>query len=40
MLVNILEFLVPTSKMCTTCGGEIIEQHECYGNKCDSCNII
>ena len=41
MLVNIIEFFknLPP-KMCTTCGGEIIEQHECYGNKCDSCNIL
>ncbi|WP_174730641.1 protein YhfH [Mesobacillus harenae] len=38
MLENILDFyknLPP--KNCAECGEQIAEQHECYGNKCDSC---
>ncbi|WP_374721217.1 protein YhfH [Peribacillus tepidiphilus] len=27
-------------KKCVECGNTIEEQHECYSNKCDSCNHI
>ncbi|WP_081447413.1 protein YhfH [Bacillus coahuilensis] len=38
MLPNIVEFFknLP-SKKCETCGENIEEQHECYGNHCDNC---
>ena len=41
MLINVIEFFknLPAKK-CATCGEEIVEQHECYGNKCDKCNIL
>lgn len=41
MIENVIEFFknLP-AKVCITCGKEIDEQHECYGNKCDSCNIL
>ena len=41
MLVNIIEFFknLP-AKTCVTCGEVIEEQHECYGNKCDKCNVL
>lgn len=41
MIENIIDFFKKLpAKICVTCGEEIIEQHECYGNKCDSCNIL
>ncbi|PLR97718.1 protein YhfH [Bacillus sp. T33-2] len=38
MLDNVVEFFrnLP-AKNCVECGEQIKEQHECYGNKCDSC---
>lgn len=41
MLENVIEFFknLP-AKTCAECGKEIEEQHECYSNKCDECNII
>jgi len=41
MIKNVLEFFknLP-AKTCVTCGTEIIEQHECYINKCDKCNVL
>ena len=41
MLENIVEFFknLP-AKVCIACGKEIEEQHECYGNQCDSCNHL
>lgn len=38
MIQNIVEFFknLPP-KECVNCGNKIEEQHECYGNKCDSC---
>jgi len=41
MIENVIEFFknLP-AKVCTSCGNEIEEQHECYGNKCDACNIL
>ncbi|WP_342513021.1 protein YhfH [Sporosarcina sp. FSL K6-1522] len=41
MLENVIEFFknLP-DKVCITCGKKIEEQHECYGNKCDACNIL
>ncbi|CAM3652452.1 protein YhfH [Mesobacillus zeae] len=38
MLQNVLEFFrnLP-AKSCKECGEPISEQHECYGNTCDSC---
>lgn len=41
MLVNIIEFFknLP-AKSCVACGDEISEQHECYTNKCDKCNVL
>jgi hypothetical protein len=41
MLENIIEFFknLP-AKVCTSCGKEIEEQHECYGNQCDSYNML
>ncbi|HEY4565845.1 YhfH family protein [Planococcaceae bacterium Storch 2/2-2] len=40
MMTNIVQFFrnLP-AKVCTTCGHEIEEQHECYSNTCDSCNM-
>ena len=37
MLENIIDFFknLPP-KVCTVCGKDIEEQHECYGNKFDS----
>lgn len=41
MLVNVIEFFknLP-AKECNTCGEEIAEQHECYNNTCDKCNVL
>ncbi|MBD7985208.1 YhfH family protein [Sporosarcina sp. Sa2YVA2] len=41
MVESIVEFFknLPP-KACTTCGTDIDEQHECYSNKCDTCNIL
>ncbi|MHA6258299.1 protein YhfH [Sporosarcina sp. CAU 1771] len=41
MIENIIEFFrnLP-AKNCVICGEEIEEQHECYSNKCDTCNIL
>lgn len=41
MLENIVEFFknLP-AKQCEQCGKEIDEQHECYSNKCDACNVL
>lgn len=41
MLVNVIEFFknLP-AKMCGSCGDEIVEQHDCYTNKCDECNSL
>ncbi|MDW0112571.1 protein YhfH [Sporosarcina saromensis] len=41
MLESVIEFFknLPP-KNCVTCGEVIEEQHECYSNKCDSCNIV
>ena len=41
MIENIIEFFknLPPKK-CASCGEEIVEQHECYGNTCDSCNTL
>lgn len=41
MIENVVEFFknLP-AKMCTTCGHEMIEQHDCYTNTCDECNEI
>ncbi|WP_069201769.1 protein YhfH [Bacillus niameyensis] len=38
MIESILEFFknLPPKK-CSECGEAIVEQHECYGNKCDKC---
>jgi hypothetical protein len=38
MLVKSTDFFktLPPKK-CTECGKDIDEQHECYGNTCDSC---
>ncbi|WP_338780902.1 protein YhfH [Metabacillus sp. FJAT-52054] len=38
MLVKLTEFFrnLP-GKQCAECGKEIEEQHECYGNTCNSC---
>ncbi|EGQ26974.1 MULTISPECIES: protein YhfH [Sporosarcina] len=40
MVESIVEFFknLP-AKVCATCGNEIEEQHECYSNQCDHCNI-
>lgn len=40
MLKKLMHFIktLPT-KTCIMCGEEIIEQHECYTNKCHKCNI-
>lgn len=41
MIGNVIEFFknLP-AKICATCGTEIAEQHECYTNKCDKCNVL
>lgn len=41
MLINVIEFFknLP-AKMCITCGDEISEQHDCYNNECDKCNVL
>jgi len=41
MIENVIEFFknLP-AKVCMSCGNEIDEQHECYGIKCDNCNIL
>lgn len=41
MLENVIEFFknLP-KKTCVTCGNEIEEMHECYGSKCDACNML
>ncbi len=41
MLENVIEFFknLPAKK-CVSCDQEIVEQHECYSNKCDACNIL
>lgn len=41
MIESIVEFFrnLP-AKACAVCGKEIEEQHECYSNKCDECNIV
>ena len=41
MLDNIIELFknLPATTF-ATCGEEIEEQHECYGNKCDKCNVL
>ncbi|MGM9987762.1 MAG: protein YhfH [Bacillaceae bacterium] len=41
MLMKMSEFLktLPPKK-CTTCGKSMHEQHECYTNKCETCNKI
>lgn len=41
MLENIVEFFknLP-AKQCEQCGKDIDEQHECYSNKCDECNVL
>ncbi len=38
MFSNVLEFFrnLP-AKVCSRCGMEIEEQHECYGNTCYRC---
>ncbi|MDZ5470225.1 protein YhfH [Bacillus sp. 31A1R] len=38
MIQSIVEFFknLPP-KECVKCGNKIEEQHECYGNQCDSC---
>ncbi|MCA1030936.1 YhfH family protein [Bacillus timonensis] len=38
LLIKSTEFFknLPPKK-CAECEREIAEQHECYGNKCDSC---
>ncbi|AST90508.1 protein YhfH [Sutcliffiella cohnii] len=38
MLIKMTEFLknLPAKK-CVECQKEIEEQHECYGNQCNSC---
>lgn len=38
---SIVEFFknLPPKK-CTECDALIIEQHECYGTKCDKCNEL
>ncbi len=40
MVENIVQFFknLP-AKVCVDCGHEIEEQHECYSNKCDTCNL-
>ncbi|PIC73013.1 YhfH family protein [Sporosarcina sp. P26b] len=40
MVESIVEFFknLP-AKVCATCGTEIEEQHECYSNHCDHCNL-
>ncbi|WP_153732427.1 protein YhfH [Sporosarcina obsidiansis] len=40
MVESIVEFFrnLP-AKVCVSCGKEIEEQHECYSNHCDHCNI-
>lgn len=41
MIENIIEFFKKLpAKKCVTCGEDIVEQHECYGNKCDDCNLL
>jgi len=41
MIESIVEFFrnLP-AKACDVCGEKIEEQHECYSNKCDECNIV
>ncbi|MCZ2257281.1 protein YhfH [Sporosarcina sp. G11-34] len=41
MLINVIEFFknLPV-KTCATCREEITEQHDCYSNKCDKCNVL
>ncbi|WLR42861.1 protein YhfH [Bacillus carboniphilus] len=41
MLVKMTEFLnkLPRKK-CSSCGKEINEQHECYGNTCNECLCV
>lgn len=41
MLENVIEFFknLPP-KNCATCGEVIEEQHECYSNNCDKCNVL
>lgn len=38
MLESVTEFFknLP-QKICSQCGKMVEEQHECYGDKCDSC---
>lgn len=41
MLVKMSEFLKTLPpKQCTSCGKALKEQHECYTNKCDTCNKL
>ena len=41
MIENVIEFFknLP-AKQCAQCGEKIEEQHECYGNTCDTCNQL
>ncbi|MCM3743910.1 YhfH family protein [Sporosarcina luteola] len=41
MVESIVEFFrnLP-AKACDVCGEKIEEQHECYSNKCNECNIV
>ncbi|ARK25492.1 YhfH family protein [Sporosarcina sp. P37] len=40
MVESIVDFFrnLP-AKVCVTCGNDIEEQHECYSNQCDQCNV-
>ena len=40
MLVNVIEFFknLP-AKICANCKEEFSEQHDCYTNKCNKCNV-
>jgi hypothetical protein len=41
MIENVIEFFknLP-AKQCAQCGEKIEEQHECYGNTCDTCSQL
>lgn len=41
MLENVVEFFknLPP-KQCISCGDTIVEQHECYQNECDKCDVL
>ncbi|MEK3887497.1 protein YhfH [Bacillus sp. FSL K6-3431] len=41
MIQNVVDFFknLPP-KICTNCGDQVAEQHECYGTTCDKCTKL